>query len=752
MGALKRPGLWAGLGLALLLAWVFRESLFGHKLLFGSDALAMGLPVNLAARRSLEAGAWPWWLAELYGGLPGMASFSTDFFHPIIFALHALRVPVAALYAWDMALNVLLGGLGALFFARRALGVSWSAASLCAVFFSLSGTQLSPIYAGHANNVKAIALLPWILGSYWIWAQQGKRWALGLVGLGLGLQILAVGMQIAAYTGLALALSAAWLAWRQRVLRLRAWLGLGLVGILGAALSAPQLLPSMAYKSESLRENFGYEQFTSWSFPPLEAVTWFLPGFFGWRDAAYSGPWDFTLTTEYFGLLPWVLAAAGLGAYGARRKELGQAWLSQPEAWLLALALLGLLSALGKYFPLHYLYYHMPVLKGFRSWVRFLCVFNIAWLALAAMGWDALIQGKAGARRSALVCAGLIAVSGLLALAFKSGALAAAAAKTKDAAGLAAAYQSSALSALGLGALLALAAWFSTRAQRFAALALLLALVFHIYDTHSVSSRYVVAMDSAAWVKPPDWAQAWLKEFQLRPGRVEVIGAQSPNQGASWGFEQAGGYLGVPPRRAYHFREALSQRPERYWQLSNTRLVAINQVINAPWLKLMGQASGLNLYENQAALARAWIVYQARLAKDEDEAASLLAAVDFDPLRSVIVEGVAPELGLGQGQVNVVRRGPGMIELEAKSSTQGLLVIAQAYFSGWSAQVNGQAASLRHANLAQTGLSLGPGASQIVLRYRSPQLGLSLLLGLLGLLGLVALLLPARVYKRAPKL
>jgi hypothetical protein len=60
-------------------------------------------------------------------------------------------------------------------------------------------------------------------------------------------------------------------------------------------ISAPQLLTSLQYKPFSWREGFEYKDFVSWSFEPEESLTWFVPGFFGWRHPTYWGDWPLNL-------------------------------------------------------------------------------------------------------------------------------------------------------------------------------------------------------------------------------------------------------------------------------------------------------------------------------------------------------------------------------------------------------------------------------------------------------------------------
>jgi hypothetical protein len=275
-----------------------------------------------------------------------------------------------------------------------------------ALAFALSGTQLSILYAGHTNNVMAIAMIPW---AFWgmALALRDARPTRGVLVLGtaLALQVLSLGMQVGAYTLLGLAAFGAAdpLAEAARPLSRRGWrcaLLLACALCLAFLLSAPQLLPTLQYKAYSLRERFSYEDFTSWSFPPRESLTWFLPGAFGWLSPAYHGEWPFCLSSEYFGLLPWMLALAA--AFGRERRR--------GFVFFAGLASFSFLAALGKWTPLHLVFYHLPVFSGFRTWARFLCLLTFSVCALAAMGWETLAKrSPAGIPSRAVALAGLMA-------------------------------------------------------------------------------------------------------------------------------------------------------------------------------------------------------------------------------------------------------------------------------------------------------------------------------------------------------
>lgn len=372
---------------AAVFLWMFWPALFDGMMIRGVDAFNLALPFDFSARRTWLNGEWPLWEPGLLGGMPALASANLLFLHPLILGFTWLGLPITAGYGLNAFVHGCASAWGMHLFLRLT-GSSRPAALFGALAFALSGTQLSILYAGHSNNVMAIAMIPWAFFGLGL-ALKGPRPYRGcaVLGAALALQMLSLGMQVCAYTVLALAAFAFLGPWnplpgvRRPLGMVKATWLLGAGILLAALLSAPQLLPSLQYKAHSLRQGFSYQDFISWSFPPREALTWFIPGAFGWREPTYHGGWPFCLSSEYFGLLPWFLA---LGA--ARRRESRRFVL-----FFFCLALVSFLIALGRWTPLHLLFYRLPIFSGFRTWARFLCLFTFSLCVLAARGWDAWV-------------------------------------------------------------------------------------------------------------------------------------------------------------------------------------------------------------------------------------------------------------------------------------------------------------------------------------------------------------------------
>jgi hypothetical protein len=139
---------------------------------------------------------------------------------------------------------------------------------------------------------------------------------------------------------------------------------------------------------------------------------------------------------------------------------------------------------------------------------------------------------------------------------------------------------------------------------------------------------------------------------------------------------------------------------------------------------------------------RVYLVSAARQVRDDAEATELMR-IGHDFHTTALVERpvqlpdvVAPAF---EGHAAIVRFEPERIVVRADSQTPALLVLAEPWFPGWSATVNGSAASCLPANAWMRAVPVPAGKSEVVLTFRSTRLSYGAGLSLLGLGIVVAL-------------
>ena len=698
-------------------------------MLWGDDIQALELVFKTAAHRSLALGEWPHWMPEILSGMPGIAASNLVFLHPIELFFCLLGLPPWMGFGLDAAAEVALSGIGTFLLLRR-LGASRSAALLAGLLFASSGTQISLLRAGHINNIKGIAMIPWVFwGAHK--AMSEKSWlGWALAGAALALQVLGLGLQIFAYTIIGLAAFAFWMAWvpsddEAPAVRWRtAILGLGVAALFATLLSAPQLLTSLQYKPYSWREGFSYEQFVSWSFHPKEALGWIVPGFYGWLSPTYHGDWAFCLTTEYFGLLPWALAAAALAAaWSAGSKH-------RVEWFFSGLAVFSFLAGIGKYFPLHHLFFHLPIYSGFRTWTRFLCLMTFSVCVLGGLGWDALFAERSPqARKAALYFSLFAAFASIVALQVAN--------FTPEQQAIA---RSSAGKAVGLSLALAALFWTWTQWSKQAALVLLAVVAFHAFDMSEMVGRYLI-------FRSPQEVLAAPPAFSVLPDGqhgeayrvLDLPGLWPQNTPALNGIEMLQGYHGVQMAAPQALTKALGGRQLDWLNLMNVRYIFSPQAQPVPGWKLLQAGPPVFTYENPSALPRAFLVANALAVKDDDAAFAALAQPSFPVLQAVTVPE-DPALGQGplKGGARISVRGRNRLELEAVNDRAALLVVSQTWYPAWKALVNGKPSPVLKADGgALQALRLDPGQHHIELYFSTDFFHLTAALCFLGL-GLLA--------------
>ena len=155
---------------------------------------------------------------------------------------------------------------------------------------------------------------------------------------------------------------------------------------------------------------------------------------------------------------------------------------------------------------------------------------------------------------------------------------------------------------------------------------------------------------------------------------------------------------------------------------------------------------GVRVHENPGAFPLARLVGNWQGARDAEASAAELKA-GHDWASWAVVEGVASSsAGKAQalGQVQVLEKADGYLQLSVAAKRDCLLLITENYFPGWQARVNGSPARIFPADLAFRGLLLKPGASRIELIYRPWAFRVGLFSTLVSLLAAGAVLFSRR--------
>jgi hypothetical protein len=160
----------------------------------------------------------------------------------------------------------------------------------------------------------------------------------------------------------------------------------------------------------------------------------------------------------------------------------------------------------------------------------------------------------------------------------------------------------------------------------------------------------------------------------------------------------------------------------------------------------LGRAGQHFVWDYAAGRGRGWIVAHAISVSSSEEAFAAVTGEQFDPYASVVLEGPgggAPDDGSTSSAV-LVAETPTSQHWRTSSARAGWFVLAQSYFPGWSARLDGRSAPVLRANHAFTALALEAGEHEIELLYEPASFRIGALVSLACVLAGFAALVAAR--------
>lgn len=729
--------------------------LSGKALYWGTPSTQF-LPWWYQAWQSLRVGELPLWNPLLGAGAPLLANYQSALLYPPTWIYFLLaEVGGMPLMAWGMALLVAAhlawAGLGMVLLVRR-LGLGVLAQTVAGLAFGLSGYLVA---RSHFLSINAAAAwLPWILWAVHALITRPDNGRMLVLAAVLAMQWLAGHAQVAWYSLLlAVAWAVFWL-WKQADLEDRkraAGLLLG-AALLALALSAAQLLPTLEYLLQSQRAtDVGRDLALNYSFWPWRLLGLLAPNLFGnpaWGDFAGLGNyWEGAI---YVGVLSFLLAICALVA-GRKRPERRAL-----RTFLLAVIGLAILLALGRFTPFFpWLYEHVPSFALFQAPARWMLwlVFALALLAAIGLeGWQrpagrALYWSRLGVAAGAAV---LLAVgTGWL--------LRAQLALTLP--------DSFLIAGTHLGIAVLAAAVLNLNAPQTQegaarpwvwAVALLVAAdlllagwglnpgVDRAFYTQAAAARpeLAPALENGRLYLPSTDEQTLkfgqlfsFTTFEIVGGPQALADSLLPNMTLMAGLPSANNFDPFVPRRYQAYVNAVAEAPADQQAGLLARLnVSLIQQADRP-----GEVN----FEPLEALPRARWLPCAYIVEELETALALLGSGALDPAEEVVVE-ISDTLpsrgcntGLQQGRASIVEQSANRVLVELDAPDGGWLLLADTYYPGWHAFVDGQEMPIYPADGLFRAVELPSGAHQVEFVYRPASLQGGAGLALLGLLLLI---------------
>ena len=756
-------GLWATLTYAVATLALGLPALAG-KFLVGpnSDQYIAGYAFREFAAATLKhTGSFPLWNPYQFGGMPYIAAMHGDIFYPTFLLRMVLPTDVAM--TWGFMIHVFLAGAFAYLFMRRA-GYGFAGALVGGLAYMLSGHIATYVNPGHDGKLFVAALFPLLLWTVLAWVRDGRLWALGAIIVVVGLDILAPHPQLLEYSLLAAGAYAIVLAVglvrdgtatsRVAVQRLAA----ALVAVaIGLAIGAVQYLPVRGYVAWSPRAaGIGtYERATSYGKNPQEILNAYLPEFTGILDH-YWGPNGIHFQGDYAGAVVLVLAGLGLGGMRRDRKS--------RELWFWAITVIvALFWALGAHTPFYNIpFYLVPGTKYFRAPDSVFFVGTLGIAIFAARG----VERALAAQASRKYVMGWVIFAAAMALLAATGVLTAVARSVAPEGRLDAVDDNN--TALIIGAFRSLVFVVLTglvilktadlrRGAGRLGPAIILALLVAA-DLFIVNKQYWVFSPPASVLYASDPAIDYLQKLP-EPARVLPLQIQNGGDVALYDGAELMTHRVLNPL-GYHGNEigrynTLVAIPQGggpsddsrrlILTMANVRPLTVTYDILANGHELGGvipgvvqvagpsteDASGRTnyVYKLPGTAPFAWVAPIIVKAPD-DAVLSTIMNSRFDVQSAALFDPEAPVTGAANVTtlpqptgitVHVDSYAPGKISLSLDQAAPrgSALIVAENYYPGWHATVDGKSAAIGRAQYSMIGVELPAGARKINLAFTS---------------------------------
>lgn len=698
----------------------------------GTDFVNFNYPHDLFAARALQQGELPLWNPYLSGGQPLAADPNIGFWYPLRLLLLVTAFSYQT-FTWLLIFHYFLAGVLSYALARD-LGAGRWGSLVAGVGFMFSGFLIAQM--DHINIVFSSTWMPliFLLFRRAVLRQQlvyalagGLAWALAVLG---GHQ------QFALFTGYwcGLWLVAYRLHRRGRGV-LRAGASYAVMALVAVAGAAVQILPTLEFMQFTSRAALSVVGASEYIMPPVGWLLLALPHYFGQNhiESLPFWPKNLVFINEFYAYVGIViLFMAFLGSY---------VWKSWEKRFLVLMVVLGFVLTLGAVTPVYQLAFQIvPGMQFVRVPGRFVFWVDTSLVLLSAFGVDWLLAHLADRDHplwpDVRKLLGLATVAGLILLlaspflpAFQvvGHPLAAAITRYRQ-------VDAAMVFALLLG--LWLLVWAARRWARLRAWAPFLLVGLVVVDLFRAQQpRHLSTYDMLVHYNHPAIIQLWHDDagfFRVDNTAAAAAGskdefAPEPRWNVLTGFvhgvPQA---FGLPwnPFDLQRFRDyhtAVSPGSPFYDFLGVKYLVA-NPEESLPdkWTPLPVADPTLAVYENSQVLPRAFMVFNAVIEPDAEQALRLIQEARFDPATAVLLEEGEPFAGLaGNAQVAITGMSNNSLDLLVTSEQPGYLVVSDTYYPGWRVWVNGAQGELRRANYTFRAVPLAAGTSAVRFGYES---------------------------------
>lgn len=771
-------------GFALLCGtfWFCADLVIDQAVPFFRDLTNYFYPLRYSLFESYRLGELPLWDRHFAQGFPNLAAFQSGAFYPphFILALLPFFTAIRALFVF----HFLVAAMGTYILFRQ-WRYSHDLAFVAAVLFTFGGTIVS--LSNLLNHFQSAVWLPWILLT-WERVLETPGWRRFLCFTVLSaMQFLAGSPEMAALStvltllhGFQLRAASPQISW----MRL-GWLLLA-AHCLMLALIMVQLLPTaeLAMQSRRVQSSIPAEEAMMWSLKPWSLVNLIfldkevaneLPGgmqlFFSRHIPLFAS--TYMSAIFLFGTILW-------GYYSSRREKL----------FLCCLGLLSLALALGNNALIYpFLLRHFPVVAVVRFPEKFFFLTNAFLVLVTLRGLRSFVADPTTRLRVPAVLLGLICVVwlGLYALlTFHSEIIADFIVTHSSIAPLSEIHAKATVSVL-------------TNLQRQVVLSLAVCCLLLLFKANKLRPLLFSVLFASVVYVDLTWAHKSFL-FPVEPGRFEqtppvilpaatrmtrlffypaphdlhpafftVQGRPRFEQAVALSYQNLLPNVGVINGHDY-FQEidALGRRPYGEFlayanQLDFKRQIKLLSVFNVRHVMSFHELPQTDirlirrfpeyfswLYEIPTVVPRAYMVNRVWAEKDTSKALERLASADFDPLREVVLNSDVPVRRSSgwSAKADIQRYENNSVTISAEANGDGFLILADAFYPGWKAYIDGQETPIMRANHFYRAVAVPSGNHRIEFKYEPLSFKIGAFISILTVVSIIIVSLTVAMRKR----
>jgi len=724
-----------GVLLSLLIGASFPQVVAGLEAFVRLDSARFAYPLAFHYREAFWQGEFPLWNPLSSCGLPFLAQWNTMTLYPL--SLFYLLLPMPWSFEVFCLGHLLLAGVGMYCLAERWTG-SRLGAAVAGVAFAFNGLTWQGLMWPHL--LAALGWMPWVVLSMERGWREGGRWLI-LASVAGAVQMLSGGAEVILFTWVVIAVLWLTLLFQAEVPP-RKMIGRALgIGCLVAGLAAAQILPFLDLLAHSQR-NVSYGDSGQIVMPLWGWANYLVPLFHGFRTSQgiFIQPNQNFITSYYVGV--GVVGLALLAVWRVRT----------PRVWLLtALALFGLTMALGSQgYVYDWVRRLVPLLGLLRFPVKFVMLATFVIPLLAAYGFSRLQSvsaksGPQGLKGLAGLAMGLVGLIGIILFIAWKHPLPGDHLPATIANGLVRALF--VLLAFGCVALLCRTA--DLKLHRMLQLGLIALLWLDVF-THTPDLNPTA---SCSALEPGTIRQFFKWDNHLQAGTSRAL--ESPSSYWKMVTRLAGDQqMDIYGRRLSLFADLnLLDQAAKFDGFYSLDLKEFGEVFNLVYFTTNNTARlqdfvGISITGNPTN-AVDWISRDSFLPMITagqkpvfaGSAATLAALGDagFEPLRVVYLpleaQGRIQATNAVSARIISSQFSRQRVGIEVEAGAPAMVVVAQAFYHPWHADVDGKSTPLWRANHAFQALEVPPGKHQVSLGYEDRGFLYGSLISLVSLLG-----------------